>query len=266
MKALPSAPKRQYRINKILHLLSQNRVFTVPQIAESLSVSTMTVRRDLSFLNTENAVRMFHGGVTLNPDSDLKLSWDLDYQLPEQESRMRAEKLRIGQKAASLLKPDDIVIIDAGSTTGSLARAMPEDFKLTVLCFSLNIVAEVQKRKNCRIIMTGGYYHDDTSMFESVEGLQLISKIRATKAFIGASGVSSSLGVTCTDAYQVENKRTALRSSQTKFLLVDSSKFGKVQHAFFADLKDFDAIITDKGIPADYVEILRDAGIQLITV
>jgi DeoR family deoxyribose operon repressor len=190
----------------------------------------------------------------------------MNYRIAEQEGQMQAEKIRIGKKAASLLEADDIAIIDAGSTTGAFAREIPESLRLTVLCFSVNIFAELQKRKNCRIMMTGGYYHDDTTMFESIEGLQLIGKTRATKSFIGASGVSSSLGVTCTDAYQVESKKAALKSSQKKVLLADSSKFGKVQHAFFADLKDFDIVITDKDIPADYQQVINSLGIQLILV
>lgn len=263
MKGPKSIKKRQQRINLILKLLKSDSFFTIPEIAQNLSVSAMTIRRDLSFLHAENVVKKFHGGVTLNPDSTLDLSWNMDYRLAEQETEMHAEKIRIGQKAASLLEPDDIIIIDAGSTAGAFAKEVP-DVRLTVLCFSQNIFVEMQRRKNCRILMTGGYYHDDTTMFESVEGLQLISKTRATKSFIAASGVSFSLGVTCTDAYQVESKKAALRSSQTKILLVDSSKFGRVQHALFAELKDFDIVITDTGISPEYQEMIKSMGIQIL--
>jgi DeoR family deoxyribose operon repressor len=266
MKILPQAQKRQQRIAKILQILQENHISTVPEIAQRLSMSPMTIRRDLSFLHEEKVVRMFHGGTVLNPDRALNFSWEMSYLLSEQKNIMKAQKVRIGKKAASLLEADDVVIMDAGSTTLAFASEIPENIKLTVLCFSLSVLAELQRRKNCRLIITGGYYHDDTTMFESVEGLQLIKKIRANKAFIAASGISSSLGVTCTDAYQVENKKAALGASQTKILLADSSKFGKVQHAFFADLKDFNIIITDSAISAEYADIVKNLGIELIIV
>jgi DeoR family deoxyribose operon repressor len=247
-------------------LVKEVGVFTIPELAERLSVSTMTIRRDVSLLLSEKALRVVQGGIAIGSGNVQDSVGDLDYQLDEQLAKMSSETARIARKAATLLQPDDITIIDAGSTTVALAREIPETLKLTVFCFSLNILLEVQKKKNCLIMITGGYFHDDTTMFESAEGLQLIGRIRATKAFIGASGVSSSLGITCTNPYQVENKKAALRSSQTKILLVDSSKFGKVQHAFFADMKDFDIIITDNGISPDYADLISSMNIDLMVV
>jgi DeoR family deoxyribose operon repressor len=100
-------------------------------------------------------------------------------------------------------------------------------------------------------------------MFESPEGLEMIRNFRATKAFISASGVSSQFGVTCMNSYERETKKVMIQSSRRKILLVDSSKFEVIRSDYFAELSDFDEIITDDGISSEYTGIIRDLGITL---
>jgi DeoR family deoxyribose operon repressor len=103
-------------------------------------------------------------------------------------------------------------------------------------------------------------------MFESPEGINLISRTRSDKAFVSAAGVHAELGVTCANPYELETKKAILSSSKTKILLVDSSKFGKTKIAYFADLRDFDMVITDTEIPTEYSTIIKNLDITLITV
>ena len=103
-------------------------------------------------------------------------------------------------------------------------------------------------------------------MFESPEGIEIIKKIRANKAFISAAGVSGKLGVTCATTYEKDTKRAIMESSDTRILLVDSSKFGKINVSHFADITDFDVIITDIGISKEFTEIINDLGIKLFMV
>jgi hypothetical protein len=79
-------------------------------------------------------------------------------------------------------------------------------------------------------------------------------------------GVSDGLGITCSDAAEAELKKAAVSMSQTRILLVDSRKFGRVRPAWFAELRDFDAVVTDPGISLEYVEIFRSLGIALHVV
>jgi DeoR family deoxyribose operon repressor len=103
-------------------------------------------------------------------------------------------------------------------------------------------------------------------MLESPEGIEMIKRIRANKSFISAAGVSEKLGVTCATAYEKETKRAVIESSDKKILLVDSTKFGKIKISHFADLTDFDIIITDIGISKEFVNIIKNIGIKLYIV
>jgi DeoR family deoxyribose operon repressor len=103
-------------------------------------------------------------------------------------------------------------------------------------------------------------------MFESAKGVEMIRSVRANKAFIAASGVSSKLGVTCSDISEVETKKAVIASSSTRILVADSSKFGEVRVAHFAELEEFDIVVTDAGIPGEYEALIREKGLRLYTV
>jgi len=204
-----------------------------------------------------------HGAAVLNPLNRPDTESDT-YILDKQEVINREKKMRIGKKAVSLIDPEDIIIIDTGSTTDCLAQALPYDLSISVLCFALNILTAVNKRKNYRINFAGGELYRDTLMFESQEGINLIKRYRANKAFISASGINLKLGVTCSTQYETETKQACINSALENILLVDSSKFGKIKPGYFADIKDFDVIVTDEGIPDEYREYIKDLGIKLI--
>ena len=257
--------KKNERINKIVNILKVSNVLSIHELADQLNVSEMTIRRDLTVLEEDKVIRLLHGGAVLNPNSRIE-SNKKKYQISSEESINLEAKIRIGQKAASLIEPDDIIIIDSGSTTEHVAKSIPQGIPLTVLCYALNILVETHNKTKCRLIFGGGYFHDNTLMFESPEGLELIRRNRANKAFISAGGVNDKLGVTCYNPYEMETKRGVIGSSLSRILLVDSSKFGKICPAYFADLDDFNVVISDTGIPDDYRNIIQDAGITLHVV
>jgi len=258
--------RQKARLSKIFNTIKINNAATIRELATLLEVSEMTIRRDLSVLATDNMVKLIHGGAVLNPASFAGNGSEDKYSLSDQGRQRQAEKMRIAQKAVSLLEPNDVVILDLGTTTEYLAKAIPDNLPITVLCYALNTLLAVYRKNACRLIFAGGYFHENTLMFESKEGLRLISAIRANKAFMAASGVSRDLGVTTPDHHEMEAKSAAMKSSLTKILCVDSSKFGRISATYFADLSSFNVVITDTGIPAEYEGIIRDAGITLYCV
>jgi len=250
------------RLSQIMQALEIHGALSIQELSLQLDVSPMTVRRDLAALSAQEKVKVLYGSVMLHPSNERR-SAASRYSLLAAGSEHPEEKLRVGRLAATLIEPEDSLIIDCGSTTDYLAKFLPEDMSYTVLSYSLNIVSESVRRKKCRSIFAGGLFHDNTLMFESVEGLQTIRHFRATKAFISASGISAQFGVTCSNSYERETKKAAIQSSMRKILVADSSKFGTIRSDHFAELSDFDEIITDSGIPDEYVDILGGLGILL---
>ncbi len=246
------------RRNTLISYLKQRRSATVQELALYFSVSHMTIRRDLEKLSLREPIKIIHGGV-LYKESDQAGQ----YSMTDARVHMNEEKQRIARKAASLVEADDIIIIDAGSTGELIAAQLPTDRPITVICYALNTAVRVSRRPNCSLILAGGFYHDSSMVFESQEGLELIRRNRAKKAFVTASGISSKLGITCSNFFESTTKRSALESSLSGILVADSSKFGAVQTGHFADLKDFDIIITDTGLPDEFREEILAMGKEL---
>lgn len=253
---------RTERLSAIVQTLRISGVSNVEELSRQLAVSHMTVRRDLLALEEQEEVRVLYGSVVLHPKASARTG-QAPYSLIAAGAEHPEEKRRIGRLAASLIEPGDSLIIDAGSTTEYLAKYLPEEIAYTVLSYALNIVSETARRSNCRSVFSGGLFHENTMMFESPEGREAIRNFRANRAFISAAGLDKEFGVTCRNSYERETKKEAIRSSQRAILLVDSSKLGVVRSDYFAELADFDEVITDAGISSDYLASFEKAGLRV---
>ncbi|MEW5814532.1 MAG: DeoR/GlpR family DNA-binding transcription regulator [Spirochaetota bacterium] len=257
--------KKHSRARELVACLKKNGVVTIADLSKKFDVSHMTIRRDLETLAGNNLVKLINGVAVYAPGNIAEHALS-PYYLSRAESVMAKEKIRICKKAASLIEANDTVIIDAGSTTAYLPQFIPDNLPLTILCYTTNVLLKLQNRENCKLIFAGGYFHNNTRMFESPEGVGLIRQHRAHKAFISASAISAVLGVMCSNPYEIETKKAVMQSSLVKILLADSSKFDKIQSSYFADLKDFNIIITDKRMPVTYRQLIRENNSTLYTV
>jgi len=256
---------KNYRTNYILNRLSVDGFANIKDLSKKLEVSEMTVRRDLRELSKENIVTLVSGGAFLKRNSPIDTDEE-KYLIQTAESLMLEEKIKISRKAASLVEPNDVIVIDTGSTTENLPKFIPENMPLTVICYTLNILFNVYENKNWKLVFPGGYFHNNTLMFESPEGIGVIKKIRANTSFVAGGGISRKLELTTPTSYEKETKKAIIESSYKKILMVDSSKFGKIKISHFADLTDFDIVITDSGISKEFEEIIKNTGIELYIV
>ncbi|MBN1066974.1 DeoR/GlpR transcriptional regulator [Clostridium botulinum] len=255
--------KKLQRANRIIEILKEKNGASVKDLATTLGVSEMTIRRDLNLLKSNNIVSNVYGATIYNPLNNIE-KLNNNYDITDETIKRENEKIKIGKAAAKLIQNDDIIIIDAGTTTEKLAQNISDDIKLTALFYSINILSALKNRKNIELIFSGGYFHENTQMFESPEGISLIENMRANKVFVSAAGVHETLGVTCSNNYEVATKRAIISSSVEKILLVDSDKFDSVKSSYFSDLQEFDIVVTDHGIPDEWRTRLEDMEIHVI--
>jgi DeoR family deoxyribose operon repressor len=258
--------KKTERRERIADFLKTNNVSSIKEMSKLFDVSFMTIRRDLDNLAQRNIVRSIHGGAVYNTNLRESAEGSAEYLLQKQKLLHKDEKALIAKKAITLIHPQETIMLDSGTTIYYLVREIPANQPLTVISWSLNIIEELIKKPQSSMLVQGGAYHPETQMFENVQGMEIIKKTRASKAFISAGGFHAQLGITCPFHYEVETKRSAIKSSMTNILLLDSSKFGKVCTAHMAEVNDFNIIITDTGIPPEYREYIENAGVELILV
>jgi DeoR family deoxyribose operon repressor len=245
----------------IINALMSKSVMTVKELAGNLLVSEMTIRRDLYSLEQSDDVEMFYGGVHLkNP-----VHSTLRYAIEEELGERTEQKRRIAKKAASLIEPNDVLLIDTGSTTSLIVDYLPNDRNHIVYCYALNIINSVCE-KNLRVVACGGFFHSNTRMFESMQGAAQIQSAHVNKAFMAARGITEEAGITTAEPYEIQVKKASLSVSEQRILLVDSSKFGKVWYAKYADVTDINIIITDDELQDRYKDMIESKGITLYMV
>lgn len=260
-----SRKAKEKRMLQVMETLKKCQRISVKELAEQLQVSEMTVRRDLEVLRKNHVLERSYGHASLVGGYDEFAVNGEVYDLRMARIQNIAEKERIAQHAASMIEPGDWVFLDNGTTVSRITSYLPTAFDFTVLCYNFAILAEVLKRPNIKTLFPGGYYYPEDQTFTSAEAVDFIRRHRATKAFVSASGVHRSLGVTCINDHSVNNKRAIMESSAKKILLADSSKFDLVKANHFAELNDMSCLVTDSNISQQWSDYLKRAEIEVIT-
>lgn len=255
--------KKERRINNLLTLLQESPNLPVRALAETLSVSEMTIRRDLAYLREHKLFFRNHGIPAGQIPAASIQNIENDYTLNSEWMKHLEEKQRIGSFAVSLIEENDTVILDSGTTIAEMSRYIPEHKNLSITCYNYYILTQLFHKEGIQITLAGGTLHKDDQMIESSYGNDLIKSQRASRFFMAASGIHEALGITCAHSYEVLTKRAAMQSSLTSVLLADSSKFGLIRSAYVAQLNEIDTIITDTGLSREWADIIRSMGITL---
>ena len=252
------------RLEKLKNLLIKSNGIGIKELAKILDVTEMTVRRDLkSLLETGDAVIV--RGVAVYRPKAVSVEAQV-YSIEDQKKVMKEEKERIGKKATELLVVGDVVFLDVGTTVEKLVLSMEDNMQITAMCFAANTLFQLQKKNISQIIMGGGYYHPSSTVFESEAIIPIMNGLRATKAFIAPAAVDMDLGLTCSVPYDKTIKELEIKNSQKVIALITSNKYGKVKSTQFGTWNDVDVVITDKGIPKEWVDFLKDREIELFIV
>ena len=244
---------RYTRLFELAHLSSDTETkYTIADLAKKYGVSEMTIRRDLKYVKSN------------------VISQDLIRNIPVGEAGQiyenYSEKVRIAQKAASLIEADDVIIIDSGTTTCLIPQYLDESKNITVLCYNYQVLSQIYNKENISLIFSGGYFHRDNQVFESADSINLIRRTRANKFFVSAAGVHRTLGMTCFHSYEVATKQAVLDSASEKILVADSTKFDKIRPNYYAPFTCVDTVITDDGLSRSWQEYIEELGIKLYLV
>jgi DeoR family transcriptional regulator of aga operon len=248
------------RQQAIVDILGQDGNVHVADLAGRLKVSAVTIRADLDSLESQQALRRTRGGaVPVRPRR-----FELPLELTRQDNA--EEKRRIGRHGAGLVRSGETVIIDVGSTSTELAKALPRGLAdVVVVTNALNIALELEDHPGVTVVVTGGtlrpLQHSLVAPFAAI----LLKEINADIAFIGCNGVDPEKGFTNTNLAEAEVKRAMIEAATRIVFLADHSKLMHVATARVAPLALADLLITDEGADPEQLRILRRAGLDIAT-
>ncbi|MFI6956494.1 DeoR/GlpR family DNA-binding transcription regulator [Nocardia sp. NPDC050408] len=230
------------RRREIMHRLVTDGYVEAKALADELGVDASTIRRDLDALERAGQAQRTHGGARPTPGATAKLPYTM------KEGERLDEKAAIGVAAAARVRDGQTVILDSGSTTYEVARALRNHAELTVITNDLRIAKYVAETPGMRLLVTGGELLGSVFTLVGERAITFLSDYTADWAFLGADAVDIVAGVTNMNTLEVPLKRAMIAAAGNTLVVADSSKFGRRALAKVAGLDEISGVITDSGL------------------
>jgi DeoR/GlpR family transcriptional regulator of sugar metabolism len=245
------------RQDLILAELRVNRTIRVSELAEKFGTSTETIRRDLDEMKAAELLNRTHGGATSLPMGH-------EPALFERERLLPAERKRIAEKAVATLRPNDVVMMDTGTTTIEVARAMSTRlFSNTVITNSYPVASILAVNPMLRVLMPPGEFTAAEAMVNGAETNEFIRRFNANVCITSASGVTVD-GPADANLDATRLKRAMIDRSHKTILVADHSKFDRYALETICRWDKIATVITDR-MPSDgFREVFEQNGVGLI--
>lgn len=249
---------RAARQNAILDALGATGSATVAELMRALNVSDETIRRDIKAMASKGLVERVHGGVML-PDLNRE---------PAFQKRMNQNALAkraIARKAAELIQNGDSLMLDTGSTTAYVARALVDHHDLFVVTNSVDIARTLANgKKGNKVYLAGGELRGDDGATFGPTAHDFVRRFRVRTAVISVGALHGDGGVMDFHLEEAEFCQTVLDQSAQVIAVADVSKFRFQAPVKVCDLQRIDTLITDRPPPEPLRDQLREKEVRLL--
>lgn len=256
-----SAAERRSQIAQMV--METGKVYVADLVAR-FEVTETSIRRDLTLLEESKRLRRIHGGAIPLPGS-----FRTDSFAEKAELHIGAKE-RIGRVAAEMIGPDNIILLDSGTTTLQVVRSIPsalrESNHITLVTNSIPLAHEVLAWPSPNLTILGGIYLPDYQATVGPQTLAQLSELSADIVFLGADGLTLHSGATTANVLMAEVDRLMVEKSRKAVLVTDSSKIGRVGFVPVKAIDAFNTLITDTSAPDDVVKAIRDMGVEVLLV
>jgi DeoR/GlpR family transcriptional regulator of sugar metabolism len=235
----------QFR-NSIVGPLEKQKDVSADSVADHFEVSETTIQRKLVAIEKK---KFRHG----NSHGETCLSQSRLVQARRENA--------IAQLALNYIAEGLTILLDAGSTSLSLARALRGNFQsLCVITNSIPAALELSET-NYKILLTGGEVADSNLALIGSVATKTLKRYHADRAFLGTSGITVAHGYSTADPLEAQVKQAMIRSADKTYVLADSSKFGYAYLESFASLSAISLTLTDSGMPGKFRDAFAERGI-----
>jgi DeoR family transcriptional regulator, aga operon transcriptional repressor len=248
------------RRERIVALLREQGSVQIPALAERFRVSTQTLRKDLNFLDDKGICTRSSGGAILKrpPPSPTEEAIDVKRTL------FAEQKVRIGRSAASLIKNDESVLLDSGTTALQVARHIEPGASLVVVTNDVGIMNELVTRESVQLVFLGGTLRRKNLSFYGTQTERALQDLHVDKLFLAADGFDIEKGLTTHFEPEALLNRMMCRAASEIIVVADSSKFGRICLHKILEPHGISKLVTDTGIPESAREALTRIGVEVI--
>ena len=228
---------------------------TVEALADRFGVTLQTVRRDVKLLSDAGLLARFHGGVRL-PASTIE---NIAYR--QRQALNDDAKRRIAQAVAAQVPEGCSLILNIGTTTEAIARALVHHRGLRVVTNNLNVAAILSDNADCEVIVAGGQVRPRDRGIIGEATVEFMAQFRVDLGLIGISGIESDGSLRDFDVREVKVAQAIIRASRQVWLAADHSKFDRPAMVEVGRLDQVHRLFTDRAPPPAFHALLADAGV-----
>jgi DeoR/GlpR family transcriptional regulator of sugar metabolism len=225
------------RHHRIIERLRVHGRVLASDLAAEFDVSPDTVRRDLRELDEAGMLRRVHGGALPRPGDT--------GPLPVRARRAPEAKASIARRAAQIVHDGQVVLLDGGTTTLEVARALPEHLSATIVTNSLPIALALADRPRIEVVVIGGTLRPRSGVTVGAAAVADLAAIRADVLFLGVCGLHPQIGVSVEDPEEREGKRAMIAGAAEVVGLADHDKLGTALPFVVAPLTELTTLVTD---------------------
>jgi len=249
------------RHRQIKEILDRDGRVLVKDLARHFRISQVTIRKDLEFLALQGDIQRSHGGALPRVQAGALL----DPTLLQKERLHRREKTQIAHAAVRLVEEGQSLLLDSGTTTTAIARALKDRKDLTVITNAINIAAELAGTQ-VEVILTGGVLRKQSFSLVGPLAEQSLRHLSADIFFLGVDGFDTRAGLFTPNLAESEVNRAMVKIARRTIAVCDSSKFGRRSLCNIMPATALEAVITDKQIPKPDLDALKEAGVKVTLV
>lgn len=251
------------RLEKILEILKKEKKVKVSELSEKFNVSEVIIRKNLKRLELEGKLKRTHGGAILLKEIAHTIT------LEERIVNRTKQKEEIAKKILENVKDGEGIFLDVTSINYIAAEYLSNsEKKFTLITNMPGIAGLFNKNSNIKVIIIGGEYNKEIGGNIGIEAIKHIQNYNVDKSFIGSAGIDIDNGkVTNFEAHDGITKNEIIKISKESFLVTEYKKIGVSGSYKFANIKEFDYIITEKN-KKEYSEnikkILEENSIEIV--
>jgi DeoR family glycerol-3-phosphate regulon repressor len=241
----------------LLSTVQKQGSVSVEHLAEQLGVTLQTVRRDVQRLADEGLLSRFHGGVRVANST----TENIDHL--QRENLHATGKKGIARAVAAAIPHHCSLILNIGTTTEAVARALAEHRGLRVITNNLNVARILSANASTEVIVVGGVVRGKDQGIVGEAAVDFIRQFKVDIAVIGISGIEADGTLRDYDYREVKVAQTIISHAREVWVAADASKFNRPAMVEVGNLSQIDRLFTDTLPPAPFPALLAEANVQL---
>ncbi len=247
------------RHQMILAKLEQEGKVVAAELCKQFDVSEDTIRRDMRILAQQGSIQRVHGGALPSSQNPVNFA-------SRQQRGVSPAKRRLAQMAVSLLQENQVIFLDAGTTTLQIAKELPPDLHATVITHSPPIVTALCNHPSLRIELLGGYIEKNANVATGPRMIEMLHKIHIDICMLGISCLHPQEGITIYTMEEMLAKQAMVEASAEVVGLATAEKMGTVTTYKVGNVDCLTHLITEKQVSDTILAPFRQKGVTVLTV